>query len=229
ERLGDYWLVFPEGIETYGASFSTYVGESTLAGELSVRHNMPLVSQTLFSLPGGGGGGYGGLAYAIPRLPADAVVPQQNYDVFSYAVGNTLQAQLSSVSTLSPGPLWQGADFSIELAANDQLAVTSGASEFDANRDRFAAALRAAFEPHYYEVFPALDLSVPLGLGYDFVGNSSEDTSMNYGAGDLEVGLTATYRTVWEGSLTLTHYIGSPDRQPFADRDFVSASIERTF
>lgn len=228
ENVGNYWLVFPTGIEAFGASFSTYVGESTLAGEVSVRHNMPLVSQTLISLPGGSGG-YGGLGYAALRAPGYGSAQQQYYDVTSYAVGDTLQAQLSSVSTLSPGPLWGGADLSAEIAANDRLSVTSGASELDPGRDTLAAAIRAVFEPHYYEVLPALDLSAPIGLGYDLIGNSSTDASMNNGAGDFELGVTATWRTVWEGSLTFTHYFGPPDRQPFADRDFISVSFERTF
>jgi len=230
QRLGDYWLVFPTGIQAYGASFSTYVGESTLAGEVSVRHNMPLVSQTLFALPGSGGGGYGGVAYGALRVPpyAPATTPP-TFDVTSYAVGNTLQAQVSSVTTLSPGALWDGADLSAEIAGNDRLGVTSGAAELAAGRDRFAAALRAVLEPHYYQVLPALDLSAPIGLGYDVIGRSSTDSSMNYGAGDLELGITATYRTVWESSLTFTHYLGPPDRQPFADRDFISLSLQRTF
>lgn len=231
EQVGNYWLVFPSGIKAYGASFSTYLGDNTLAGEVSVRQNMPLVSEALFSLPGGsGGGGYGGLAYGVLRAAEyGSPAPQPYYDVTSYAVGDTLQAQLSTVSSLAPGALWQGADFSGEIAANDRLNVTSGASEFDRGRDHFAAALRGVLEPHYYQVLPALDLSVPIGLGYDLIGNSSTDSSMNDGAGDLELGLSATYETVWQSSLTYTHYYGPPDRQPFADRDFISLSIERTF
>ncbi|MGH6890105.1 MAG: DUF1302 domain-containing protein [Rhizomicrobium sp.] len=224
QSVGNYWLVFPQGIEAYGASFSTYIGASALAGEFSLRRNMPLVSQTLFALPGGGGDGYG-FARVAPEGPADA----QAYDVLSYAVGDTLQAQLSTVSTLSPGRLWQAADLSAEIAANELLNVTSGAAELDTARNRFAVALRALFEPHYYEVLPGLDLSVPLGLGYGLVGNSSVDSSMSDNTGDMEIGVTATWRTVWVGSLTFTHYIGAPDRQPFADRDFVSLSVERTF
>jgi hypothetical protein len=27
----------------------------------------------------------------------------------------------------------------------------------------------------------------------------------------------------------MTHFIGSPSSQPFADRDFISLSLERTF
>jgi hypothetical protein len=232
QQVGNYWLVFPDGIQAYGASFSSPLGDDTLAGEVSVRRNMPLVSQTLFAVPGGGGGGYGGVSYAPALLRGSdygSVPPQSSYNVFSYAVGDTLQAQLSTVSTLSPGPLWEGADFSAEIAANDRLNVTSGISELDPSRDKFAAALRAVFEPHYYEVLPAFDLSLPIGLGYDLIGNSSIDSSMNNGAGDCELGVSATYETVWQGSINFTHYFGPPDRQPFADRDFISFSVERTF
>jgi hypothetical protein len=228
-QVGEYWLVFPTGIQAYGASFSSYVGESTLAGEVSLRRNMPLVSQTLFAIPGGSGsGGYGGLSYAGLRAPGGGVAPPY-FGVTSYAVGDTLQAQLSSVSTFSRDTLWDGADFSAEVAANDRLRVSGDVAALDPSRNRLAAALRAVFEPHYYEVLPALDLSLPLGLGYDFIGNSSTDSSMSQGAGDCELGVSATWRTVWEGSLTFTHYFGPPDRQPFADRDFVSISVERTF
>lgn len=226
---GVYWLTFPSYVQAYGASFSTYAGESTLAGEISLRRNMPLVSQTLASLPGGGGGGgYGGLAAVPLRGSGDAAPVPQN-DVLSYAVGNTLQAQLSSVSTLSPNRFWQGADFSAEIAANDLLNVTESATLLATGRNSFATALRAVFEPHYYEVMPALDLSLPIGLGYDLIGRSSVDSSMNHGAGDVELGVSATYRTVWQGSLTLTHFFGAPNVQPFGDRDFVSISVQRTF
>ncbi len=229
DSVGLYWLTFPSYVQSYGASFSTYVGDSSVAGEVSLRRNMPLVSQTLFSLPGGGGGGYGGgPAYAALHTPGDNT-PEPNVNVLDYAAGDTLQVQLSSVSTLSPSSFWQGADLSAELAANDRLNVTRSPNLLATGRNSFAAAFRAVFEPHYYQVLPQVDLSVPIGLGYDLIGRSSVDSSTNDGAGDLELGVSATYRTVWEGSLNFTHYFGPADRQPFGDRDFISISIQRTF
>jgi hypothetical protein len=230
-RAGVYELVFPTGIDAYGASFSTYLDDSTIAGEASVRRNMPLVSQLGFALPGGGGGGYAPTAYAaLPARPGGGAVGAQTYPtIASYAVGNTFHAQFSSVTTLSPGSLWDGADLSGEIAANDLLQATGNASDLDPTRTRFAAALRAVFEPKYFEVLPALDLSLPIGLGYNLVGRSSTDSSMNAGAGDVEIGVSATYHAVWQGTLTYTHFCGSPVRQPFADRDFLSISLQRTF
>ena len=43
------------------------------------------------------------------------------------------------------------------------------------------------------------------------------------------MGIRAVYRAVWEGSIMLTHFVGPPSRQPYADRDFISISIQRTF
>jgi hypothetical protein len=233
-RVGTYQLVFPTDIDTYGASFSTYIGQSTLAGEVSMRNNMPLVSAANYALAsGGGGGGYGaalaGAGYNAALQPAGPPGVTPTYVQNTFAIGRTLHGQLSSVSTLSPTSMWDGADFSAELAANDVLEVTQYRADLAPGRTGFAAAMRAVFEPRYFEVLPALDLSVPVGLGYDLVGRSSTDSSLNAGAGDVELGVSATYRAVWQGSITLTHFIGSPNRQPFADRDFISLSLERTF
>jgi hypothetical protein len=220
---GIYRLVFPGGIDSFGVSFSTYAGQSTIAGEASVRTNMPLVSVADFALAGAGGTGY-----AFEAAPPTAYF-RTPVTVDSYPAGETFHAQLSTISNLSPTDWWDGADLSAELAANDLLEVTQDRPDVNSARTRFAAAMRAVFEPHYYAVLPALDLSVPIGLGYDLVGRSSTDASLNAGAGDAELGVSATYRTVWQGSVTLTHFIGSPSRQPFADRDFISVSLERTF
>ena len=86
-----------------------------------------------------------------------------------------------------------------------------------------------AGEPQYFAVLPGLDVTVPVGIGMGITGNSSITPSQNAGAGDVEIGLRTTYRAVWEVGLQFTHFIGATKRQPFADRDFVSFSIKRTF
>jgi hypothetical protein len=48
-------------------------------------------------------------------------------------------------------------------------------------------------------------------------------------AGDLELGATAVYRVVWVGNIMLSHFVSNAARQPLADRDFISFSIQRTF
>ena len=206
--VGTYTLVYPDAIQVFGASVSSYVGDSSVAAEISGRRHMPLVSR--------------------PRPVPNGTVADGGANAL-YAVGDTLHGQVSAITTFAPTSLWNGANLSMEIAGNSVLDVTRNPAARDATRNTFAAAFRAAFEPQYFAVLPGADISLPLAVGYGLVGNSAVDGSLNAKAGDVEFGVRMVYRAVWEGSLTLTHFIGSPARQPFADRDYLSFSIRRTF
>ena len=205
---GLYRLVYPTGIELYGASLSTYVGDSDVAGELSFRRNMPLVSDPIL-------------------IPAGVRADNSNHPL--YALGNTLHGQVSSDTTFPASSMWARADLAFELAANERLDITKNPAALDPSADRFAMAFHANFTPQYFEVLPGLDLGLPIGLGYGLVGNSSIDDTQNAHAGNFEIGLAGTYRAVWHADLTFTHFIGDPAHQRLADRDFIAFSVQRTF
>jgi hypothetical protein len=204
---GTFESVYPSGTDLYGFSFSTYVGDSNVAGEISGRRNMPLVSSSPISL-------------TLLRPLGD------NY---GYAMGDTVHAQLSSVTTLGPTDFWNSADLSSEIAANNVLDVTRNPEAFDSNRTRFASSFRVLFQPHYFQVLPNLDVTPLVSLGYDFSGRSATDYTEEDDAGDAEFGVSATYLSVWKADVTFTSFFGPPYRQPLADRDFVMLSLERAF
>ncbi|MEI9932553.1 MAG: DUF1302 family protein [Rhizomicrobium sp.] len=206
--VGTYQLVYPRDIELYGASLSGYVADSNVAGELSLRRNMPLVSMPVIVAPG---------------TDADAGEHAR------YALGNTLHAQVSSVSSFGAAALWDGATLTAELAASDILDITRNGTVIDPSRSRAALASEVSFAPEYFEVLPNLDISVPIGVELGLAGNSSTSGDVISGTGDVEIALEATFRNVWEARVSFTHFLGSPARQPLADRDFASISIQRTF
>ncbi len=203
--VGTYALVYPRGIETYGASFNTYLGDSSAAGEVSVRRNMPFVSSALIAASG---------------MAASSIL---------YPRGESLHAQVSMNRTLSPSTLWRTADVSVEVAANRRLHVGVNPQALDPARTRFAASLRVLFEPRYFAVLPGLDLSLPMSFGHGLVGRSSVDSSQSGDAGDVTVGVSAVYRALWRGTFAMTRFLGSRRVQPFADRDYISVSVQRTF
>ncbi|MBX7197886.1 MAG: DUF1302 domain-containing protein [Rhodospirillaceae bacterium] len=207
-QVGAYYLVYPDAIQVYGISASGYLGDSSLAGEISTRRNMPLVSR--------------------PRIVPSGT-PIDGGPNALFAIGDTLHAQVSAITNFAPSKFWDGANLSAEVAANRVLEVTRNPAARDLTRNTFAMALRGVFEPQYFNVFPGADISVPVGFGYGLMGNSAIDGGQNAKAGDMEFGLRMLYRSVWEASLTLTRYLGPPARQPFADRDYLSFSIRRTF
>ncbi|MDE1150320.1 MAG: DUF1302 family protein [Azospirillaceae bacterium] len=200
---GYYRLVYPGGVHLYGASFSASVGDSTVTGEVSARHGMPLV------LPPPSAGGSVTGRYA------------------AYVRGDVVHGQLSLTTALGRFGLWDSADVNAEAVVDDVvgLARDDGIGQWR----QAATKARVLFEPHYFQVLPNLDLTVPLGLGYNLTGHSLSYYAQNAGAGDLTVGVTAAYRSVWKANLTLTHYIGAPSQQPLADRDFLALGLERTF
>ncbi len=203
---GTYHAIYPSGTSLYGASFSTYLDGGTVAGEISLRRQMPLVSTQPVSL----------------TFPT----PLRN---LGYAEGDTLHGQMSFAATLSPAALWDSADIALELAGNNRLAITSNAAAFNSARRRFAASARLLVEPHYFQVLPNLDLSPIISAGYHLTGRSSTDYSENAGTGDYEIGVEGTYRAVWKAELTWTAYTGVAYRQSLADRDFLMLNLERAF
>ena len=225
-----YKLVYPENIRAYGASFSNVLGSANVAGEISFRRNTPLVSRlTLLDLAG-------------------APIADNDGNPF-YAVGNSAHLNLSTIISLSPNALWEGGSLLAEVGWNRRTSITKNPTSLDPNVDRDAWGFRFVFEPAYYQVLPGLDITVPVGLGYNPKGKSSVVSAFNGGVhhgGDLSIGINGVYQTVWKLSAKYAHFLGSEDvrtiptgspsaplmssfAQTLKDRDFLSFSIQRTF
>lgn len=209
----DYKLVYARNVEMYGASASTQVGDWNVGTEVSYRRNTPFIS------------GDRGIIASVP-YNADAGSNKR------YAVGDSLHAQVSGIYLMGPGLLWQGGTIMGEVGGHRRIATTKNLGQLDRNRSHQAGGARAVFEPQYFQVLPAVDVSIPIGMGYT-VGKSPIDMGFNNGApdrgGDVSIGLKADYEKVWYGSLNYTHYFGRPDQQYMLGHDFVALSVHRTF
>jgi hypothetical protein len=204
---GTYRLVYPEGIQLYGASASAALGNTNIAGEISGRANAPLPSTVLIEFPG---------------ERADA-----NHHPL-YATGATINAQISTTTTFGRTALWDTAELDAEIAATRVLHVARNSAAFDP-RGESAVAVRALFQPGYFQVLPNLNLNLDFALGFGPSGYSRPAFYDTQNAADLEFGVSATYRVFWRASLTYAHFIGSADHQPLADRDFITLSVQRNF
>lgn len=219
---GNYGMVYGEGIRTFGASVSTLIGETNVAAEASVRRNTPLAARgnVVVDLTGTGDNDHNPL----------------------YPVGNTFHAQISAISVLPGSTLWDGATLLGEVAYNRITSVDKNEDQLDPNVTRNASSLRMLFTPEYFQVFPGVDMTMPLGIGYGLNGITAvSGTGFSpEGGGDATVGLQFDYRKTWRGGINFTHYFGSAGGivdssnalsgdQVYADRDFVSISLQRTF
>jgi hypothetical protein len=212
-QLGEYYLVYPESIRTFGVSASTAVGDANIAGELSVRRNTPLASKP---------------------LTVTAAQPADKDRNPAYAVGNSAHAQVSMIWTFGPTFVAKSATFLGEVAWNRVTSTTRNAQNRDPNASDDAVALRMVFEPVYRQVLPGVDVTVPVGLSYSPRGRSSTVGAFAVDkGGDMNLGLTATYLETWRATLALTHFYGrvAPTgyAQSVGDRDYVSVTLRTTF
>lgn len=224
--VGDYVMVYGENIRTVGASFSTLLGETNVAGELSFRDNMPLVGSGITMI-----------------LPGNTTADGD--DNAAFPKGRTMHLNLSAISVLGASPLWDGASFVGEFAYNRRLKVTDNADQLDPLATRDASAIQFVFTPEYFQVAPGLDLQVPIGLAYGLSGRSSVNGVLfpSEQGGNLSIGVKADYQKTWQAGLNYTHYFGSGGsviryntavselsyENFHRDRDFISLSIQRTF
>ena len=226
----DFRFVYPEKIKTVGGSFSTVIGEANVSGEVSYRWNAPIVSAPQVDI------GLKGNSSSNPL----------------YAVGKTAHAQISAIYLLSKSALWDGAEMLGELAWNRTLSVDRNPMAVDPNVTRDAMAFRMIFAPQYFQVLSGLDLSVPIGFGYNPYGRSSAVFKFNGGAergGDFSIGLKGDYQKKWKIAANYTHFFGESNAfltpntvnapagglymqtgaQSLRDRDFLSLSVQTTF
>ncbi len=237
--LGDYGLYYHEGIRTVGMSATTSVGDFNVALEGSLRRNAPLSNAATADLFG-----------VVPAAFGGPVAAADNRDRVTYPLGRTAHLNLSVLAALPATVIAQEASLVAELAWNRVTSITRNAAAVDPNASRDALALRAVYTPTYRQIWPGLDLDVPIGIGYAPRGRSMA-LGPSFGAdhgGDLSVGLNGVYESAWFVALTYTHYYGgeatgavvthapqgAPQtaynyRQTLKDRDFIALSLRRSF
>jgi hypothetical protein len=219
-KIGEYYWVYPEDIRALGASFATTVGAFSYAGEASMRWNMPLVSNGQTVLPG---------------------VDADNDKNPLYAVGRTAHVNLNVLASLGPSFISNEASLVGEIAWNRLLSVTKNPNALDPGATDDGLGLRLVYTPTYRQVFPGVDLSVPVGISHFPMGKSS--VVGGFGAhkgGDFNIGVNATYLDRVTFGLTYTHFYGPEDttlnsanqfnfKQAQKDRDYLAFSVKTTF
>jgi hypothetical protein len=223
--------VYAQGIRTFGASASTVLLGANVAAEVSVRRNTPLVSDP------------------TPNFLSRAGIGNfaDNSGNPAYAVGNTAHINLSAIYVMPTNPLFEGASLLGELAWNRATSV-SWQGSLDPTTTRDATSVRMIFEPAYYQVLNGLDLSIPVGVGYNIDGRSRAVFNFNGGSahgGDLSIGVNATYHQDWKLGISYVRFLGAAGTflknnpatntpilsysQSLADRDYIAFNIKRAF
>lgn len=226
------WVVatVPNGINPATGQFGTY--------HFAYAENIKLYGAS-FSTTLGDAGVAG--EFSVRRNNALTSQGQTTYDEITR--GNTAHAQVSVLYAVNSTPLWDSAQLAAEVAWNRITSVTNAPANLDPEATRDAWGFRVLFEPSWYQVLPAFDLSMPINIGYAPKGRSAVAPIGTDKGGDLTIGLNGEYAKQWKFGLSYTHYFGSESlmldgsvlrynnlfKQSSKDRDFIAFTVQRTF
>lgn len=240
-KVGTYQLAYGNNMHLYGLSLSKQIAGVSIGAEVSYRQNMPLLSDPVAVLPAP-------LAAAVPGSITTNAVPA-NADSPG-ALGNTWHGVLNAVSVLSKTALFDTADLIGELSWMHVSSVTQNNAVYKGRADYSGIdkptstyfGLAINFTPTWFQVFPGVDLTMPLTWSGGISGTAATLFGGNKNAGNYSVGLGATIDHKYLVNLSYIGYYGKYDTDssgaatnfagPFsglADRGWVSLTLKTTF
>ena len=206
-QVGQYRAFYGQDIDIYGLSLAKNVAGISLGAELSMRRNMPLQSVPVTVLP----------AAVIPA-PADTR-PQGHIAIAALgsdtpgARGNTLHGVFNLLGVISRTAFFDQAAWNAELVWNRWTSVSQnpgafkGSDAYRANpanvdavsRDYFGLGLN--FTPTWYQVFPSVDVSLPISWAGGLSGNSAVTSGGKEGNGSWSIGVGLDVRSQYSFTL----------------------------
>ncbi|MFD1625968.1 DUF1302 domain-containing protein [Azospirillum griseum] len=212
--VGTYQWIYPQDVNIVGASLNTSLFEDfNLGGEVSMRWNMPFSQNTV--------------SYAYSSIPT----------------GKSLHGQASLIRYLKPNGLWDAGIIMGEVAVQHLVSVddgkyltnpTTGAKTIaiDPTAARTAVGFSGFISPTWTQVFPDVDINAAIGATMTLTKRSAVDNTFNFNynhGGHMQFTVGAVYQTAWSANVTYRHYVGSKTQNIAADRDYVLASVKRSF
>jgi hypothetical protein len=193
----DYKFAYGDDIDIYGISLSKSLGGVSFGSDLNYRENMPLASIPAIYSPILANG----IGPVRPRTPGTGVVNYVPEDGESMsATGDTLHWTLNGLATFSDTPLFDSATLLGELYYSNLLSLDSkneglykGEDSYrgvdKATRDNWGIAVN--FTPTWYQVFPGVDMNMPLSINYGIDGVSPVQGGGAEDTGTYSIGVGA--------------------------------------
>lgn len=221
-------FAYASDIDLYGVSVTKQILGISTSAELSYRHNMPLLSDTAIYTS----------ALDLPRRGQTGG-----------ARGDTWHGVVNALGLINRTPLFDSASWSSEFSWNRWGHVTQHGELF-IGRDSYsginkvtkdAVAVDLTFAPTWFQVFPGVDLSMPLAYGRGLYGNSATGVS-NEDGGYWSTGISADILSRYKVDLTYADYFGKYSTDPagavainngdyalLKDRGTLSLTLRTTF
>jgi hypothetical protein len=242
-KAGTYQTAYGNNIHIYGLSLSKNIAGVSVGAEVSYRQNMPLASNPVTVLPAA-------LVPSTPGAIATTSVPS-NGD-YPGALGNTWHGLINAVAVLPSTPVFDTASLTAELAGmhldsiTQNPAVYKGQSSYsgiDKPTSSFVG-IGVNFTPTWFQVWPGVDLTMPLTWAQGLSGTAATTFGGNKNAGNWSAGIGATVYQKYLINLSYISYFGNYStaggagcaqncfagpNAALSDRGWVSLTFKTTF
>lgn len=218
---GYAYNAYAEDVKLYGISYNRLVGAISVGAEVSRRENAALASV--------------GFGNQIAR-------------------GDTWHALVNMIAYIGATPVFDSAPLTAELTYS-RLDKVKRSSEAAFNHEDYACTggtkagcatddawgMNIAFTPTWFQVFPGIDMTMPINFGYGLKGNSPAPLGAAEGSGSWSVGVEADVHAQYKVGLAYSDYfgdlvkndqgqiIGSNGNALLRDRGWVSLTLKTTF
>lgn len=235
-----YNLIYADSIDLYGFSLGKNVGGVSVGAEVSYRKNTPLNSAVL------------GVAPGLPER-GETKGPR----------GDTWHGLVNAIGVVPKTAVFDAASWMAELTYSRLVTVRSGANLFNAvgyapcmangttrlrNWDKGDGCatkdfigLAFGFTPTWYQVFPGVDLQMPVTWSTGWNGNAATVFGGNEGLGNYSIGIGADVQQKYRFDLKYIDFTGDyrdngtavTSQNGFTtflkDRGFLSLTFKTTF
>lgn len=257
-KTGQYWTVYPEDIQLFGASFNSNVGTWALSGEVSYRPNLPLQIDDVEIL-------FAGLTPLNPLFPAPALQFQSQLGDFApgekikgWAEHQSWQGQMTTTKLFGPNNFLKadqiafvaeaGINYVADLPSQHTLRYNGPGTDTGGGADYLTGDLRNPItqvhgfaddlswgytmlaRADYNDAIGAVTMSPRIAWAHDVSGTTpGPGGSFIDGRQTLTFGASFNYLNRWVVDIAYTNYMGGGMFNLLADRDFYAASVSYSF
>lgn len=194
-----YHLAYADNIDLYGISLAKNILGISVGAEISYRQNMPLASLS-------------GIVVGAPGAP-----PVPGRGDTAGARGDTMHALINFLGLLPKTPVSDAGSWLAEFTysrwdrvsqGNDYFLGRNGYTGKDrVTRDAATAALN--FAPQWFQVFPGVDLTMPLSVASGIYGTSAIQGGGAKSNGSYSAGLSFDIFAKYKVDLTYASFFGT--------------------
>ena len=198
DRNFSYHLAYASGIDMLGVSLAKNIMGISVGSEISYRWDMPLASQALV-----------GIGPTPPPTPGKGDT--------TGARGDTMHAVVNFLGLLPKTPVFDSGSCLVEFAYSRYTHVSQG-NEFFLGRSGYDGIDRVTkdamtgainFVPEWKQVFPGVDLAMPLTFASGIFGTSAVTAGGAAKNGSYSAGLSFDIFAKYKADLTYVGYFGN--------------------